>query len=206
MNALLPGGFDAFVQIKEHSTRALTTTTFRMAIRNGVDPIELPSTPKTYEKKESGGVIGLMNDFKTELKTDMTESETEEKFAAKEYVRVMTDAQETRKAAVKALNEKKAAKAQTNEKLVANKELRELTDDEIHNLELYSMQLHTECDFLMRNFEARHEGRVESETGLETAETIVTDEEPPSHKMIESGYEEEHTAQDVDEHYPGTAH
>merc|ERR1719399_2737938 len=206
MNALLPGGFDAFVQIKEHSTRALTTTTFRMAIRNGVDPIELPSTPKTYEKKESGGVIGLVNDFKTDLKTDMTESETEEKFAAKEYVRIMTEAQETRAGDVKSLNNKKATKATVTEKLVVNKELREKTDDEIHNIELYLVQLHTECDFLMRNYEARHEGRVESETGLESAETIVTAETPPSHKMIESGYEEEHTAQDVDEHYPGTAH
>merc|ERR1719399_1992821 len=121
MNALLPGGFDAFVQIKEHSTRALTTTTFRMAIRNGVDPIELPSTPKTYEKKESGGVIGLMNDFMTDLKTDMTESETEEKFAAKEYVRIMTDAQATRQTDVKSLNEKKATKATLDTKLVENK-------------------------------------------------------------------------------------
>merc|ERR1719453_2568305 len=117
MNALLPGGFDALIQIKDHSTKAQaqTATTFRMAVRNGVDPIELPSTPKTYEKKESGGVIGLMNDFKTDLKTDMTESETEEKFAAKDYVRIMSDAQATRAEDTKSLLTKKAAKATTNE-------------------------------------------------------------------------------------------
>merc|ERR1719159_1501354 len=64
MNDLLPGGFDALVQVKEHSTLQ-TATAFRNAVKNGVDPIEIPDTPKTYEKKESGGVIGLMNDFKT---------------------------------------------------------------------------------------------------------------------------------------------
>merc|ERR1719214_232973 len=103
MNALLPGGFDAFVQVKDHSSRAQTgsASALRNAIQNGVDPIELPSTPTTYEKKESGGVIGLMNEFKTDLKTDMTESETEEKFAAKDYVRIMSDAQTTRDQDVK---------------------------------------------------------------------------------------------------------
>merc|ERR1719379_2211137 len=178
-------------------------TRFRLMVRDGVDPVDIPDTPDTYEKKESGGVIGLMNDFKTDLKTDMTEAETEEKFNAKEYVRIMTDAQETRATDVKSLNEKKAAKATTDMKLVENKALLELSTEELHNLELYLVQIHTECDFLMANFEARHEGRVESETGLESAETIVTHEEPPTHKEIEDKYEEEHTDADVDKNFPG---
>merc|ERR1719387_2072478 len=54
-----------------------------------VDPVVLPDTPDKYEKKESGGVIGLMNKMKEELTADMTEGETEEKFSAKDYVRLM---------------------------------------------------------------------------------------------------------------------
>merc|ERR1719158_2361429 len=104
-----------------------------------------------------------MTDFQTDLKTDMTESETEDKFMAKEYVRVMTDGKATRDQDVKSLNEKKAAKATLDEKLVSNKAKLALTEEELHNLELYLVQLHTECDFLMRNFEARHEGRVDEE-------------------------------------------
>merc|ERR1719386_135806 len=102
------------------------------------------------------------------------------------------------------MNEKKAAKAQLNEKIVSNKALLDLTEEELHNLALYIAQLHTECDFLMRNFEARHEGRVDEETGLEEAETIVTEQTPPSHKDIETRYKEEHTDDDDDEHFPGT--
>merc|ERR1719482_293261 len=102
------------------------------------------------------------------------------------------------------MNERKATKAATDAKLVANKELLDLTEEELHNLELYLLQLHTECDFLVRNFEVRHESRIDEETGLETAETIVTDEEPPSHKEIEKRFAEEHTDDDVDEHFPGT--
>merc|ERR1719265_452404 len=201
VNKLLPGGFDALIQVRSQTT---SLSKFRMAIREGVDPIVLPEPPKKTEKQESGVVIGLMNEFVTDLKMEMTEAETSEKFNAKEYVRIMTEAQETRAQDVKSLNEKKGVKATLDTKLVENKELLELTEEELHNLELYLVQVHTECDFLMRNFEVLHEDRVEGETGLESAETIVTDEEPPSHKEIEAMYRAEKTDDDVDEHFPGT--
>jgi len=199
--ALLPGGFDAFIQLHAETT---SHSKFRSAIRNGVDPIELPDVPKGTEKQESGGVMALMNEFVTDLKMEMTEAETSEKFNAKEYVRIMTEAQETRAQDVKSLNEKKSVKATLDTKLVENKELLALTEEELHNLELYLVQVHTECDFLMANYEVRHEDRVAGETGLESAETIVTDGEVPSHRAIEGRYEAEKTDDDVDEHFPGT--
>jgi len=209
-NKMLQGAdFDALLQVQEtkaskSSLEASTMLRFENAVRNGVDPVVLPETPKTYEKKESGGVMGLMNDFITDLKTDMTESETSEKFQAKEYVRIMEDAHASRTQDVKSLNDKKATKAALDQQLADNKQKLELTEEELHNLELYIVQLHTECDFLMANFEVRHEGRVDEETGLEEAETIVTEQEAPSHKDIEKRYKEEHTDDDVDEHFPGT--
>lgn len=197
---LLPGGFD-FIQVS-----ATSMSRFRKAVREGVDPIALPDTPTgAPEKKESGGVIGLMNDFLTDLKTDMVESETSEKFNAKEYVRMMGDAKETRDQDTKSLNQKKADKAKIDQKLVANKEAKELSEEELHNLELYLVQLHTECDFLTRNYEARHDSRVEGETSLEAAKTIVTDGTPPSYREVEDRYEDEHTMEDVAQHFPGTA-
>jgi hypothetical protein len=200
--SLLPDGFDSFIQ-ESSATESLSK--FRIQVRNGVDPIVLPGTPSgAHEKQESGGVIALMNEFKTDLKMEMTEAETSEKFNAKEYVRMMTEAKDTRAADVKGLSDKKSVKATLDQKLVTNKELLALTEEELHNLELYLVQVHTECDFLMRNYEVRHENRVDGETGLETAETIVTDGEVPSHKSIEKRYAEEHTDDDVDEHFPGT--
>merc|ERR1719160_717735 len=115
----------------------------------------------------------------------------------------MADAQATRKQDTKSLNQKKASKATTTEKKVSAEALLKVTDEELHNIQLYLVQLHSECDFLDRNFEVRHEGRVTEETGLESAKTIVTDSEPPTHKAIEERYEEEHSDADVDEHFPG---
>lgn len=198
--SLLPGGFD-FIQVS-----ATSMSRIRREVRAGVDPVALPDTPSgPPEKKESGGVIGLMTDFLNDLKMDMTESETAEKFNAKEYVRMMGDAKETRTQDTKSLNQKKAEKATLDQKLVTNKEELELAEEELHNLELYLVQLHTECDFLTRNYETRHVSRVEGETSLEAAKTIVTDGTPPSYREVEESYEEEHTAEDVAEHFPETA-
>lgn len=186
LNVLLPGGDLDFLQLHQRT-------------------MQIPETPSgTYEKAESGGVMGLMNDFLNDLKTDMTESETEEKFAAKEYVRIMTDSQESRKADVRSVNEKKSAKAAVDEKMVANKELLTLAEEEFHNLELYKVQLETECGFLMRNFENRHEGRIDSEVGLTGAETIVSGGSPPNHAAIESRFDDESSDEHVDTNFPGT--
>merc|ERR1719482_1126179 len=109
--------------------------------RSRVEPVVLPDTPTTYEKQESGGIIKIMSDMKTELSTDMTEAETEEKNAAKDYVRVMKDSQETRAQDTKSLNHKKETKATMEMKITDAKELHHLTEEEIHNLELYMTQL-----------------------------------------------------------------
>merc|ERR1719321_1746220 len=155
-----------------------------------------------YEKKESGGVLGLMNEMKTDLKTDMKEAEMEEKHAQIDYVREMGEAKDQRAADVKSKTDKEATLAKTEEKLVQTKQLNELTIQEIAQIKMYLAKLHIECDFLMRNFENRHEARVDEEVGLETAETIVTHDEPPSHSGTEKLYEEEHSKAQVEEHFP----
>merc|ERR1719498_2133688 len=102
----------------------------KMVLRNHarkVAPPVLPETPGTYEKKESGGVLGLMNEMKEELTADMREAETEEKFAAKDYVRIMKEAKETRAQLVKSLNHKKDVKAETQQKVVDAKSKQTLT-------------------------------------------------------------------------------
>merc|ERR1719316_2557347 len=116
---------------------------------------------------------------------------------------MMKDAQEVRALNVKRLTQKKSAKATLEDKHLEAKELRKTTLDELNNIQLYLVQLSSECDFLMRNFEVRHEGRVSEEVGLEDAKTIVTDEEPPSHGDVEAGFEAEHSEKQVDSHFEG---
>jgi len=187
---LLTTGFQDldFVQLKQR--------------KSTVDPIVLPDTPTTYQKKESGGVIGLMNQMKSDVVSDLREGEVTEAHAAKDYVVLMKESAESRAAFVKALHTKKEDKADTEEKLMQTKQTNDLTVKSLKQIDLYLAQLGTECDFLMRNFDQRHDARVNEEEGLKGAESIVTKEEVPSHQSIEKVYTEEHSMPEVDEHFP----
>jgi DNA repair exonuclease SbcCD ATPase subunit len=185
----LYASYDAFVQKGKH-------------VLHRVAPPVIPDTPGEYKKKESGGVIGMMQKIKEEITSDMTEGETEEKFSAKDYVRLMKQAKETRAADVKRLNQKNSAKSETEDRHLKAKELRQTTLKEMENLQLYGVQLATECDFLVRNFEARHEGRIGEEAGLEDAKSMITDEAPPSVGEIKAGFDAEKGEEDVEEHFP----
>jgi len=186
-------GENSFLQKKSYHS---------IAHHSHVAPPVVPDTPTTYEKKESGGVLGLMNTMKEELVADMRQLETEEKNSAADYVRIMKEAKETRAQLVKTINHKEEAKADLEDKHGQAKTDRKLTEKEIQNIAIYLVQLHSECDFLMRNFEVRHEGRVEEEGGLEDAKTIVTHEEPPTHGQIEADYKSEKSDADVEQHFP----
>merc|ERR1719311_1436537 len=112
----------------------------------------------------------------------------------------MAEAKDMRADMVKTLKEKKVVKADTEERKHQTVQQNDLTIDEIKHLELYLAQLHTECDFLLRNFDVRHESRVDEEQGLASAESIVTHEEVPSHQEVEKVFESEHSMPEVDKH------
>merc|ERR1719324_918753 len=146
--------------------------------------------------------MNLMSEMMSDLETDMTRSFTEEKHAAKDYVILMKESKQMRADMVKALKEKKVVKADTEERKGQTVQQNDLTINEIKHLELYLAQLHTECDFLLRNFENRHDARVDEEHGLESAESIVTKEEVQTHNQMEKVYEQEHSEKQVHEHFP----
>lgn len=181
------------------STNKLTETAKTF---DKVDPIVLPDTPTTYEKSESGGVLGLMNKLREEVKADLKEAEVEEKYAARDYAAEMKEATATRGADFKALTTKKEQQASLADKQQSDKETNDLTLQELQSIKVYLRELDIECTFIMKNYEARHGARVGEETGLEGAETIVTHEEPPTYEHNEVKYDQEHGHGDVDDHFP----
>jgi len=197
----------SFYNPKENAEREAGTFQTLIQTSSGdessVAPPPMMETPGEYEKNPGGNkIIGMMNEIKAEMTADMREAETDEKYSAKDYVRQMKDGVEDRKAAVKMLHEKQATKAKLEEKIMQDKELRVLTLKELEEINLYQIELSSECDFLLRNFDARHGARVEEEVGLESAETIVTHETPPSHGATAEQFDEEHSKKQVEAHFP----
>merc|ERR1719281_2051822 len=99
------------------------------------------------------------------------------------------------------MNHKAGAKATLDEKLVTDKATLETVDEMRHTLELYLLQVHTQCDFIFKNFENQHKSREDKEMGLKDAETIVTKEEPPAYREVAEQYDEEKTPEDVSENF-----
>jgi len=156
-----------------------------------VAPPIIPETPSgPVQKKESGGIVGILMKLKEEITADMAEAETEEKFSAKDYTRVMKEAKETHAQDTKSLTTQKNMKAELEVKLTEAKEARTTTMKELQNINLYSVQLASECDFLLRNFEARKDARVNEAVGLKSAESVLTGEEAPPADAIEASFEE----------------
>ena len=63
----------------------------------------------------------------------------------------------------------------------------DLTNEEIKQLELYLVSLHSECDFLMQNIEKRHDARVDEEHGLDEVSAVDAGMQAKSREFVESG-------------------
>jgi len=193
---------EAGLGLLQKSTKASVQIHSSSKADNKVDPIVLPDTPVDYEKKESGGVIGLMDQLKQEMKADGKEAEVDEKYAARDYVALMKDQKVMRAQNVESLHTKQAQAADLDDRIHKDTEMQEFTIQELAALKVYLRQLDIECTFIMKNYEARHGARVGEEVGLESAETIVTHEDPPEYKNVEKQMDQEHSPKQVDEHFP----
>jgi hypothetical protein len=134
---------------------------------------EIPELPP-MEKKNSGGVIALMDKIVTDLEKDKAGAEVDEKNAQAAYVTLMAESQATREQNAKGLTTKKAAKAEVESKLVAAKETKATTAEEVMNAHTFLGDLHTTCDFVIENFEMRQQGRDTELESLKSAKAVLS--------------------------------
>merc|ERR1719161_3232009 len=141
------------------------------------DPLEPP--PETfggYKKKgeESGGVMAMMDNLVKELDKEMTEAEVEEKDAQGDYEQMMTDAAHKRADDSKAIVEKQSAKANAEADHSAATDSKKETGEELVATKEYLHQLHTECDWLLQNYDLRKTARAEEVDALKKAKAVLS--------------------------------
>merc|ERR1711879_986201 len=129
-----------------------------------------------YSKKseESTGVIAMMDLLVADLDKEMTEAETAEKEAQKEYEAFMSDAAEKRANDSKSVTDKEGYKAETETELEAAKEGRTAKVKELMATEKYISGLHAECDWLMSNYQVRKEARAGEVDALKNAKAVLS--------------------------------
>merc|ERR1719326_1923760 len=100
-----------------------------------------------------------MDLLKNDLEKEITEMTMEEKDSQEDYEKAMADAAEKRSTDSKAMTEKEGAKAELEAELQKNKDSKKASETELMELEAYIAELHSDCDWLLENFDARKEAR-----------------------------------------------
>merc|ERR1719230_1871094 len=109
-----------------------------------------------------------------DLDKDIQTSEVEEKDAQKEYETFMSDASEKRALDSKAITDKQGAKAETETQLQTDKDTHKSKMFEAMETAKYIGGLHEECDWLLKNFDARKAARDGEIDALGKAKAVLS--------------------------------
>jgi chromosome segregation ATPase len=137
-----------------------------------------PPPPETFgayttKHEESSGVIAMIDKLVLDTDTTMTEAETEEKDAQAAYEKLMTDASNKRTADSKSLTDKTASKAQAEEALQAEGDKKKGLEEEKMETMKILMNLHAECDWLLKYFDVRRAARADEMDALSKAKDVL---------------------------------
>jgi hypothetical protein len=133
---------------------------------------EIPELP-AYSKKNSGGVIALMDSIALDLQKDSADAAHDEKTAQSEYVSLMAESQESRAGYLKTLTNTNSAKAELEKKLVTAKEEKQISFEELNNAHTFLGDLHSTCDFVVSNFDMRAQARETELESLKSAKAVL---------------------------------
>merc|ERR1712110_1104961 len=134
-----------------------------------------PDNFKKYEKNKAGdGVMNLILDIVNDAKKLEAETIRAEEDAQKSYEDFVKDTNASIEAKSKDIVNKSETKAKAEADLVEAKENKEAVMLELEQLANYKAELHSSCDFVMKNFEIRQTARDEEIEALKQAKAILS--------------------------------
>eukprot|EP00444_Apocalathium_aciculiferum_P051556 CAMPEP_0183515036 /NCGR_PEP_ID=MMETSP0371-20130417/13260_1 /TAXON_ID=268820 /ORGANISM="Peridinium aciculiferum, Strain PAER-2" /LENGTH=753 /DNA_ID=CAMNT_0025712519 /DNA_START=69 /DNA_END=2330 /DNA_ORIENTATION=- len=133
-----------------------------------------PVPQKEYSKnKGSTGVMEMIEKLIHEAADLRKDSQEAEGSAQAAYEQLIADTNGSVEALQKEITSKLAAKADAEkDKLSAESDLSD-TNKELEGLSKYSSELHSECDYLLKNFDLRQSKRAEEVEALQQAKQIL---------------------------------
>jgi septal ring factor EnvC (AmiA/AmiB activator) len=141
-----------------------------------VAPPPPPETMGAYVKKagQSNGVIGMIDLLAADLDKEISETETNEKEAQKEYEQFMADSANKRALDSKAIADKEGAKADLEARLLKDEDEKTATTKEAMATHEYLAEVHGDCDWLLTNFQTRKEARAGEVDSLAKAKAVLS--------------------------------
>jgi len=143
--------------------------------------IEQPAGPppppgfEAYKKNAAaGGVMGMIQQIINDAKAMEAEVIRSEEDAQKAYEDFVKDTNGSIEAKSKDIVNKSESKAKAEADLVEAKEDKEAVMLELEQLANYKAELHSSCDFVLKNFEIRQTARDEEIEALKQAKAILS--------------------------------
>merc|ERR1712008_616682 len=134
-----------------------------------------PATAAAYKKKsgDSNSVIAMMDLLVKDLDEEMIVSTTEETNAQAAYEKTIADSSDKRRQDSKSLTDKEAGKADMESILEKSGADKKSATTDLMGTEKYIASLHSECDWLVKYYEVRKEGRADEIESLGKAKAVL---------------------------------
>jgi len=149
----------------------------KAALLQTQQPAGPPPPPgfEAYKKNAAaGGVMGMIQQIINDAKAMEAETIRSEEDAQKAYEDFVKDTNGSIEAKSKDIVNKSESKAKAEGDLVEAKENKEAVMLELEQLANYKAELHSSCDFVMKNFEIRQTARDEEIEALKQAKAILS--------------------------------
>merc|ERR1719191_1877178 len=134
-----------------------------------------PGGFKKYKKQgAAGGVMGLMQQIINDAKAMEAEAIKDEDEAQKSYEEFVTATNDSIEEAAKSIVNKTEEKAKAENDLVESQQDLAAVVTNLQELADYKAELHSSCDFVLKNFEVRQTARGEEIEALKEAKAILS--------------------------------
>merc|ERR1719331_585909 len=119
-------------------------------------------------------ITEMMNMMMSDIEKQLTEMKVNEKDAQEDYESFMADSADKRKEDSKSITDKEGSLAELEGELLANQEALKAKKYELMDVEKYIMELHKECDWIMKNYDLRKSARAGEVDSLKNAKATLS--------------------------------
>jgi len=133
-----------------------------------------PGFAPMKKSEGAGGVMGMIENIIAESEQAEAEATAGEKEAQAAYETFMKDSKEAISKLEKSINDKTRAMEKADaDRIHGDADLKSIKED-ISSLEAFATQLHSNCDFLLKNFEVRQSARTGEMEALAQAKALMS--------------------------------
>jgi len=169
-------GITAFAQYQAQAAEEESLGFLQVGATEGAAPPPPPATAGAYKKagEESNGVMTMMDLLIKDITKEMTEMDVEEKNAQQEYEQLTKDSAEKRALDSTSISAKEGNKVELQANTLKMEEERKGKMSEAMGKGEALQALHSECDWLVKNFATRKEARTGEIENLANAKAVLS--------------------------------